>query len=834
MSNRVEALLGQMTIQEKVALLAGTNGWYTVPVERLGIPSLKMTDGPNGARGAGGFTTGVKTTCFPAEIALASTWNLDLIERTGKALAREAKMKGAQILLAPTVNMQRSPLGGRNFECFSEDPYLSARMAVAYIRGLQSEGVGASVKHYVCNDEESERTTVSSEVRERALREIYLPPFKAAVCEAQSWTVMAAYNNVNGVPATENAYLLTGILRDEWGFDGVVVSDWFEAVKSTAASVNAGLDLEMPVPRWRGEQLLRAVEAGSVAQATIDASVRRILQMIEKAGLFEHSQQAPEEGTDLPEQRALTREAAAEGIVLLKNERQLLPLQNEHLSSIAMIGPNAQVAQIMGGGSAQVNAHYVVTPFDGIATQAGERVSVRYEQGCTNFRLLPLLDSAQLLAGTQGNEQGFHLEYFNNNDLSGTPVYREIRTSSELMWFDALPQGVNGQQFSVRATARYTPQVSDAYLFGLISAGLSRFSIDEREVIDNWTQQTPGQEYFGMGSAEVQASVTLEAGHSYLLALEFARKDSTPLAAMRLGCLPPVPADALERAIQLAASSDVAIVCVGFGGEWQSEGFDRPTMELPGRQNELIERVAEINPRTIVLLNTGSPITMPWLKKVAAVVQAWYPGEECGNAIADVLFGKTNPSGKLPQTFPVRVQDNPAYLNFSPENGKVYYGEGLFIGYRYYDRKEIAPLFPFGFGLSYTAFDYDSLRLSAQEIGPDDTLQVSVDVTNTGQRAGQEVVQVYVRDVKSRLQRPDKELKAFAKVSLEPGERKTVTLSLGRDALAYYDDLARAWVAEAGAFEALVGASSRDIRASASFTLTATSRFDSSPAKAQA
>ncbi len=826
MSNRIEVLLGQMTLQEKVALLAGTNGWYTVPVERLGIPSLKMTDGPNGARGAGGFTTEVKTTCFPAEISLASTWNLDLVERIGKALAREAKMKGAQVLLAPTVNMQRSPLGGRNFECFSEDPYLSARMAVVYITGLQSEGVGASVKHYVCNDEEFERFSISSEVRERALREIYLPPFQAAVRESQSWTVMAAYNNVNGVPATENAYLLTEILRHEWDFEGVVVSDWFEAVKSTAASINAGLDLEMPEPRWRGEQLLRAVEAGSVAEAAIDASVRRILQLLEKAGLFERTQQAPEQGTDLPEQRALAREAAAEGIVLLKNERQILPLQSERLRSIAMIGPNAKVAQIMGGGSAQVNAHYAVTPFDGIAAYTGERVSVRYEEGCTNFRLLPLLDSGQLLAGTQGNEHGFRLEYFNNDDLTGTPVSQETKTTSEFMWFGAVPQGVNEQQFSVRAAARYTPQESGAYLFGLISVGLSRLSIDGREVINNWTQQMPGEEYFGMGSTDVQASVNLGAGHAYLLKLEFARSASTLLAAVRLGCLPPVPTGALERAVQLAASSDVAIVCVGFGGEWQSEGFDRPDIELPGRQNELVERVAEINPRTIVLLNTGSPVTMPWLERVAAVAQAWYPGQECGNAIADVLFAKTNPSGKLPQTFPVRLQDNPSYNNFPGENGKVYYGEGLFIGYRYYDKKEVAPLFPFGFGLSYTTFDYDSLRLSAEEIWLDDTLHISVDVTNTGQRAGQEVVQVYVRDVQARLQRPEKELKAFAKVQLEPGECKTVTLAIGRDALAYYDDLAREWVAEAGAFEVLVGASSRDIRASASFILSATGRFD--------
>ncbi len=823
----VEELPGQMTLQEKVALLAGTHDWYTVPVERLGIPSLKMTDGPNGARGAGGFTGGVKAACFPAEISLASTWNIDLLERIGQALAREAQMKGAQVLLAPTVNIQRSPLGGRNFECFSEDPYLSARLAVAYITGLQREGVGASIKHYVCNDEEFERFSISSEVRERALREIYLLPFRAAVRETQPWTIMAAYNLVNGIPASENSYLLTEVLRQEWGFDGVVVSDWFFSVKSTAASVNAGLDLEMPSPRWRGEKLLEAVERGEVTETTIDTSVRRLLQLLAKAGLFEHTEQVPEQALDLPEHRALIREAGAEGIVLLKNERNLLPLQREHFTSLAMIGPNARVAQIMGGGSAQVNAHYAVTPLDGVMAKVGDHVTVRYEQGCTNYKLLPLLDSELLLAGTEGTEHGLAIEFFNTLDLEGPPVQREIQPKSELSWFGEMPAGVNPQQFSLRATGRFTPQESGAYTFGLISIGRSRLSIDGQKVIENWIEQTHGGDFLGMGGKEVQATVTLEAGRAYLLTLELAKSEAVPLGAIHLGCLPPEPADTIERAVALAAAADVAIVCVGFGGEWQSEGSDRANMDLPGKQDALVEQVAAANPRTIVVLNTGSPITMPWLDKVGAVVQAWYPGQECGNAIADVLFGDTNPSGKLPQTFPVRLEDNPAYLDFPGENGKVYYGEGLFVGYRSYDKKKIAPLFPFGFGLSYTIFSYSSLHLSARQIGPDDTLQVSIDITNTGQRTGKEIVQVYVRDEQANLQRPEKELKAFAKVQLEPGERKTVMLSLGRDALAYYDDLAHEWVAEAGEFEVLVGASSQDIRASATFTLTATSRWPS-------
>ncbi len=823
----VEDLLSQMTVQEKVAILAGMNDWYTVPVERLGIPSLKMSDGPNGARGAGGFTSGVKAACFPAEISLASTWNIDLLERVGQALAREAHLKGAQVLLAPTVNIQRSPLGGRNFECFSEDPYLSARLAVAYITGLQQEGVGASLKHYVCNDEEFERFSISSQVRERALREMYLLPFQAAVREAQPWTIMAAYNLVNGIPASQHRYLVTEILRQEWGFDGVVVSDWFYSVKSTAASVNAGLDLEMPSPRWRGEKLLEAVERGEVTEATIESSVRRLLQLLAKAGLFEHREQGPEQALDLPEHRALIREAGAEGIVLLKNERHLLPLQPEHVTSLAMIGPNAKVAQIMGGGSAQVNAHSAVTPFDGIMARVGDHVIVHYEQGCTNYKLVPLLESELLLAGMQGTEHGFAVEFFNTPDLTGTPVQREIQPKSELSWFGQMPAGVNPHQFSLRATGRFIPGESGDYTFGLISIGRSRLSIDGQQVIEKWTEQTSGGDFLGMGGKEAQATVTLEAGRASLLTLELAKSEEVPLGAVHLGCLRPVPADAIERAVALAAATDVAIVCVGFGGDWQSEGFDRPNMDLPGKQDALVEQVAAVNPRTIVVLNTGSPITMPWLEQVGAVIQAWYPGQECGHAIADVLFGDTNPSGKLTQTFPVRLEDTPTYLDFPGENGKIYYGEGLFVGYRYYEKRKIAPLFPFGFGLSYTTFAYSSLSLSAKEIGPDDTLHVSVDITNTGQRAGKEIVQVYVRDSQASLQRPEKELKAFAKVQLEPGERKTAKLSLARDALAYYDDSTHDWVAEAGEFEVLVGASSQDIRATATFTLTATTRWPS-------
>jgi beta-glucosidase len=836
MTERIEELLGLMTIEEKVSMLAGSTMWHTTPVKRLGIPAIKVTDGPYGARGGrSSVARGPTSACFPVSIALASTWNTELVERVGQALGEEARTKGAHVLLAPTVNIHRSPLNGRNFECYSEDPYLSARMAVAFVRGVQSQNVGTAIKHYVCNDSEFQRTTISSEVGERALREIYLPPFKAAVREAHPWSVMASYNKVNGTYASENPCILTDILRKEWGFEGLVMSDWF-GTKSTAASVNAGLDLEMPgPPMWRGEKLLRAFHAGEVDEATIDQSVRRLLGVIVKSGAFADPVDRPERAVDKPEHRALARQAAAEGMVLLKNEGNVLPLSTDQIKSLAIIGPNARVARIMGGGSSHLTPHYAVTPFDGILNRVGDAVKIGFEVGCTNHKLLPLIPPAWLTpAGGQAG-QGLTVEFFNNLDFSGAPVKTMLIETTELAWLGEFDPEVNAAQFSARLTGQLTAPESGRYAFGLSSAGLSRLTIDGQEVIDHWTEQGASE-----SSEELTFEMTLAAGQTCDLTVEYSKQSPMPLASLRLGCLPPIPEDAMARAAALAAASDVALVFVGLSDEWESEGFDRPDMELVGDQAALIEKVAAANANTVVVLNTGSPITMNWLDKVAAVVQAWYPGQECGHAIADVLFGDVNPSGRLPQTFPRRLEDNPAYINYPGENGRVHYGEGIFVGYRYYDKKKIEPLFPFGYGLSYTTFAYRNLRLSASQpceglkanssgnvpgLQPSQGLQVSVDVQNTGTRAGQEVVQLYVRDLESGLMRPEKELKAFAKVSLDPGQTKTVTLTLNRESLAYYDDGEQQWVAEAGEFEVLVGSSSRDIRASARFILQATSRF---------
>ena len=821
MEDQIKALIAQMTLEEKVSIVAGADMWHNHAVERLGIPAIKMSDGPNGARGSK-WRGGPTSACFPVGVALAATWNTGLVERVGAALGEETKTKGAHILLGPTVNIHRSPLGGRHFECYSEDPYLTAQMAVAYIKGVQSQNVGTSIKHFVCNDSEFERMTLSSEVSERALREIYLPPFKAAVKEARPWTVMASYNKVNGTYASEHPYLLTDILKKEWGFEGFVVSDW-TAVKSTAPAANAGLDMEMPgPPRFFGDDLVQAVKDGLVSESVIDDKVRRILRIIIKAGIFEHPQEMPETSVNKPEHQKLARQAAAEAIVLLKNERAVLPLDDEKIKSIAVIGPNANVARIQGGGSAGVNPHYAVTPLEGINERCGEAIKVVYELGCTNYRMTPPIDPQYITPAEGEGKHGFTGEFFNNFDLSGEPVLTEIHEKLDFFWLEAFSPKVNLSEFSARWTGKFTAPETGTYTFSLTSAGLSRLYIDGEEVIDNWTEQTLGGFFFGMGTPEVPGTVEMIAGQTYEVRLEYSKQNAPGLGGLRLGCLFPTPADSMTRAAELAAKSDVALVFAGLSGEWESEGFDREDMELPGDQVKLITEVAAANENTVVVLNSGAPVTMTdWIDKVAAVVEAWYPGQECGNAIADVLFGDVTPSGKLPTTFPKRLEDNPAYINYPGENGKVLYGEGLFVGYRYYDKKKIGPLFPFGYGLSYTTFAYSNLTLSASEYELDDEIQITVDVQNTGTRAGKEVVQLYIRDVESRLARPEKELKAFEKVALEPGETRTVQFTLGKDALSFYDPAKTQWVAEPGEFEALIGSSSRDIRAKATFVLKA-------------
>lgn len=805
----IENLITHMTLEEKISMLAGKDLWHTFPVHRLGIPSIRVTDGPNGARGTQG-NMGPTSALIPVGIALGATWNTELVQRVGQLLADEVKIKGAHILLAPTVNIHRTPIAGRNFECFAEDPYLSGMMASAYINGIQSNGAGACIKHFVCNDQEYQRNSISAKLEERPLREIYLEPFRLAVRAAQPWAVMSGYNRVNGIFASENDHVLKEILKDEWGFDGLVMSDWFGTYSPEVPG--GGLDLEMPGPaRWMADEIVRkALLSGDLTEAGLDDKVRRILRIIERAGAFEHPTLELDRGADLPEHRALIRETARETIVLLKNEKDILPLDVEKEQTIAVIGELARWPSLMGGGSSSVTPHYQVSPLEGIRRFVDERAAVEYATGCFLHKMLPTPELDTVIS--EGGRPGLTLRLYDNLDFSGKPAYEEMTTDRlNYGWFDDSVPNVTQERFTARLTGFFTPAESGLHTLGLMSMGQSRFILDGETIIDNWTTSVP--------NAEQQTAKQLEAGRSYRLTVEFKWEGTRTWRSLRLGHLPPQPATHLADAIALAKRADVVIVVAGLTGDWESEGFDRTNMDLPGDQNELIEKVAAVNPNTIVVLNTGSPVSMPWIGSVAAVVEQWYNSQEAGNALADVLFGEVSPSGKLPTTFPKRLKDNPASINYPGENGEVFYGEGLFVGYRYYDAKEIEPLFPFGFGLSYTTFEYSNLQLSETRFIEDHTIEVRFDVRNTGARAAKEIVQLYVHDIYSSLARPEKELKAFAKVDLAPGERKTIRLQLDREAFWYYNPARNGWIVEPGDFEILVGASSRDVRLRGQVTL---------------
>jgi beta-glucosidase len=809
----IEALIADLTLDEKVSLLAGADNWHTVPIPRLGIPAMKVTDGPNGARGADG-NHGPTSADFPVGIAVAATWNTGLAQRLGAALAEETKAKGAHILLAPTVNIVRSPLAGRNFETYGEDPYLTGTLASAYIEGLQSKGVGACIKHFVANDSEFERHSMSSDVDKRTLHEIYLTPFRMALAQAQPWALMTSYNRLNGTFASEHPYLLRDLLKGEWDFDGLVISDWVGTYSDDVPA--GGLDLEMPGPaRYQGPKVADMVRRGELDEAIVDDKVRRLLRTLERVGAFANPTLQPEEAIDRPEHRTLAREIAQEAIVLLKNDGNFLPLAN--VDSIAVIGENARWAQPMGGGSSHVNPHYVISPLEGIRERAGAAIDVRYALGTPVHRNLPLCKPEWLTAADAPGEAGLTLAYFDNTDLAGEPVHTETTQRFTFSWFGEKLPYVNPTNFSLRLSGTFSAPEAGEFTFNLMSVGRSRLILDGEVLIDRW-EAAGGRDWGQWDESHKPIAVTLDAGERLPLVVEYSSAVDSSWRALRLSCMAPVPEDPIAVAVALAASADVAIVFAGLTSEWESEGFDRPDMALPGAQDELIRRVAAANPNTIVVLNTGAPVDMPWLDEVPTLLQAWYTGQEMGHAIAGILFGDVAPSGRLPVTFPRRLQDNPAYLNYPGENGHVRYGEGLFVGYRYYDAKGIEPLFPFGYGLSYTTFDYGALILNAAAFGPEDTIEARLTVTNTGDYPAQEVVQLYVRDEQASLRRPHKELKRFAKVLLQPGEKQTVTFTLAGDDLAYYDDARKKWVVEEGVFELLAGRHAADIRQRARFT----------------
>ncbi|MBN1693755.1 MAG: glycoside hydrolase family 3 C-terminal domain-containing protein [Dehalococcoidales bacterium] len=819
MPQKIESLIKRMTLEEKVSLLAGVDFWHTQAVERLGIPAVKVTDGPHGPRTADAknLNRTLPATCFPTGVALAATWNPDLIHRVGVALGKETRARGCSILLGPCVNIHRSPLGGRNFESYSEDPYLSARMAVAIITGIQSSGTSACVKHFALNNSEFERMSISSEVDARTVREIYFPSFEKAVKEAGTWSVMCSYNKVNGTYASANRWLLTEVLKEEWGFEGLVISDWF-ATHSTAPAAGAGLDLEMPGPAlFFGKELLKAAKTGQVSTKTIDDKVRRILKVMVNTGALDGKIAVSGKIKDFPAHRRLALEVAQEAIVLLKNENHALPLKKS-VRSLAVIGPNAAAASIQGGGSAEVNPYYKVSPLEALKRKCGKKVRISYELGCTNnIHTLPL-NPDYLFCDKTGKKHGLKGEYFPNNEFKGKPVASQVDTSFTFMWVVPPVPGIK-KDYSIRWQGFFKAPATGKYKFGLAAGGWGRVYIDGKLVLSNWGKRQK-LEFFQ--PKEKIGYITLESGRSYPIKIEFCKNPTAPLpmGSLKLGCDIPLPPDLLERAAKAAARADVAVVFGGLTDEHESEGFDRKNMDLPAAQKRLISKVAAANPDTVVVLNNGSPLAMdPWLKKVSAVVEALFPGQECGNAIADVLFGDVNPSGKLPDTFPRRYQDNPAFAHYPGANGKVHYKEGIFVGYRHYDAKNIEPLFPFGHGLSYTSFQYGNLKVSPARARAGGKISVSIDIKNTGKVAGKEVVQLYVSDLKSSLPRPPKELKAFQKMNILPDETKTVKFALDNEAFSFYDPALKQWVSEPGDFEILVGSSSRDIRARGRFTL---------------
>lgn len=666
MSEDIKTLVSKMTLEEKAALVTGASNWTTTPVERLGIPEMVVSDGPHGVRRIEDVTAiaqkSLPATCFPTASCTASTWNLDLIKQMGEALAEECIALNVDVLLGPGVNMKRSPLGGRNFEYFSEDPFLAGEMAVNFINGVQGKGVGTSLKHYAANNQEFQRFCISSEVDERTLREIYLAAFEKAVKETQPYTVMCSYNKVNGDYASENYHLLTEILKNEWGFEGLVVSDW-GAVHDRVKSLKAGLDWEMPGPQaQRTQKVIDAVRSGELDESVLDESVRRILRIVYKA------RQTPKNGKfDVDAHHELAHQIATEGMVLLKNNG-LLPLKgHEH---IAIIGRSAEAAHFQGGGSSHINPTKVAVPFNEVKAQAG---------------------------------------------------------AAEITFAEGYPT-------------------------------------------DN----------------------------SYSQAM-------------------------IDKSVSLAKSADVALLYIALPGFKESEGYDRTDLDLTDQQVALIKAVSAIQPNTVVVLNNGAPVVMnDWIDGVAAVLEGWMMGQAGGVSIADVLFGRVNPSGKLAETFPAKLADTPAVINWPGGAGKVYYGEGLFIGYRYYDAKKMPVLFPFGYGLSYTTFAYSNTKVSKKSFKDTDGVTVSVDVTNTGKMAGKEIVQLYVHDQKSKLVRPEKELKGFAKVELKPGETKTVSIKLDFRSFAYYHPSYNQWITEDGEFDLLIAASSADIREKLTVTLEST------------
>ena len=802
LEKRVDDLFGRLNQDEKLGLLGGT-GFTTQPIPRLGVPAMAMADAGQGVRGGADSTLG-PATAFPAGVLMASTWDTNLLWQIGQAIGAEARNKGSgvQIELGPAVNIHRNPLGGRDAEYLTEDPYLAARMAVAYIQGMQSAGVAACVKHFAANNQETDRFEVNEDIGERALREIYFPAFEAAVKEGKIWAVMSSYNQINGQHASANPFLLTDVLKQDWQFDGMVMSDW-GGVHETGV-VQAGNDLEMPKGSHMSiSKLKTALANGSVTQAAVDDSVCRILRTVIRVGLLDGPIARNPAIVNSSEHSQLAFKAATEGIVLLKNDSQVLPLDAQKLKSVAVIGEPAEHLQVDALGSPVVTPLKTVEILDGIKAEVGAAAAVHFVAARTDGE--PLTDSVITLPG-DANAHGFQAEYFDNANLEGTPTL--VRTENEINILNAKSPapGISGEKYSVRWSGKLLAAVTGNYTFAFRGDDGFRVFLDDKPIINAWARG---------GARMFHGEANLEAGKTYDLRVEFFQDGGSCVAQLNWQ----LPGKELYAdALAAAKNSDVAIVCVSTL-RMEGEGSDRPSMDLPDDQAALIRMVSAVNKKTIVILNTGTPVTLTnWLDRVPALVEAWFPGQEGGSALAAILFGKVNPSGKLPDTFAANRADYADAPNMVKKN-QVKYAEGIYVGYRHFDHADIQPIFPFGYGLSYTTFKYSGLKLSSSRVSSDGTVTASLKVTNTGKRAGEEVVQLYIHETKAKIDRPARELKGFAKISLNPNETKTVSFNIKPRDLAYFDVTGHQWKAGAGKYEVEIGASSRDIRLTAPLTL---------------
>lgn len=760
--------------------------------------------------------------------AAAATWDIGLIEESGKLQGKEALAKGVSVLLGPTVNIQRSPLGGRGYESFSEDPYLSGMMAAATIRGMQSIGVAATLKHFVCNDQEHERMFVSALVTERALREIYLMPFMIAQRDAKPWCLMTSYNRVNGTHVSESSKLIRKTLREEWGFDGLVMSDWF-GTYSTVEAVIAGLDLEMPgADSIRGGLISKALACGKLSTKDVDTCVREILRLmkrLEALGLAEH---APETtNNDTSETASFLREMASQSIVLLKNEKDTLPFKKDR--STAVIGPNAATPTYCGGGSSWLPAYYTTTPLDGTRKQTSHAT---YELGATGTKIIPPLS---LITKDDYGKPGLTMRVFDQPLSEGVAreSIDEIHVdSSYFPLLDYEHRKITSYLYWLEFTGTITPDETADYEFGLSVAGTGKLYVDGECIIDNETTQRPGTHIFGIGTAEERGLVRLQAGSQHQILVRFATLPTLALpnfgapffgaGGLKIGGRRKVDAQsALARAVELAKAVEQVLVCVGLDSEWESEGYDRQSMHLPPGVDALVHAVLEVNPNTAVVIQSGTPVTMPWLAEAPAVLQAWFGGNEAGNAIADVVFGDTNPSGKLPLTFPIANEHNPAFLNFRSDHGRALYGEDVYVGYRYYDKTKTGVHFPFGHGLSYTQLLLSNLNVEVD--GRGESIKVTATISNIGQRDGAQVMQVYVAQLAPAANRPPKELKGFTKVFVKQGQSEKAEVVLSQKyATSYWDERNNAWVSEEGVYHILVGDSSVDLPLKAEFEVKET------------